>query len=109
MALYVPEAFPQGAKDLLGRLSEMMQSSGLTFTDEDIILAGCALAANVIAQSTSTAEQRQAGIASATRVLESVIDDVVGIARAIAEERLGRPLTAQDLEGGIDRPGKAPD
>jgi hypothetical protein len=105
----IPESFPPAAKELVKLIYGAMRGRLGPCTNEDVILAGCTIAANVIAQSGSTDEARGAGLAFATTAMETIVSDAVEMERLMreAERQLGRPIEAEELPDIDDTPDKA--
>ena len=110
MTICIPESFSPAAKELVKQIYGAMGAHLGECTNEDVILAGCTIAANVIALAGSTDEQRGAGLAFATAAMETVVTDAVEMERltAEAEAQLGRPIEAEELPDIDDTPKKKP-
>ena len=110
LTICVPENFPPAAKELVKLIYGAMRGRLGPCTNEDVILAGCIIAANAIAQAGSTDEQHGAGIAFATSAMETVVSDAVEMERLMreAEGQLGRPIGAEELPDIDATPDKKP-
>lgn len=103
----IPESFTPAAKELVMLIYGAMRGRLGPCTNEDVILAGCTIAANVIAHG-STDEERGAGLAFATAAMETIVSDAVEMERLMreAEGQLGRPIEAEELPDLDDAPDK---
>jgi len=106
----VPEIFPSAAKDLVRLIYGAMRGHLGPCTNQDVILVGCTIAANVIARASSTDEERGAGIAFATAAMVTIVSDAVEMERLMgeAEGQLGRTIAAEELPDIDDTPVKKP-
>jgi hypothetical protein len=108
MTICIPESFPPAAKELVKLIYGAMCGRLGPCTNEDVILAGWTIAANVIAQSGGTDERRGAGLAFAATAMETIVSDAIEMERLMreAERQLGRPIEAEELPDIDDTPDK---
>ena len=108
LTICVPESFPPAEKELARLIYGALRGHLVPCTNQDVILAGCIIAANAIAQAGSTDEEHGAGIAFATNAMETIVSDAVEMERLMgeAEGQLGRPIEAEELPDIDDTPKK---